>query len=73
MSKKQLITNWDNVPVMVDLAYASRILGVNKEYLRKLSAAGKFPAFRPTGTKIWRVYKEDLQKFGESKEKADIL
>lgn len=40
------ITNWNEVPVMMDLAFAARILAINVDYLSRLCKQGKIPAHK---------------------------
>lgn len=59
--KRKIITNFDEVPVIFDLAYASVLVGVCIVRLRQLSAEGKFPAFK-IGNQ-WRVKKDDFMEW----------
>lgn len=58
------ITNWDDVPVVVDLAYISLLLGISNEFARQLVSKGTIKAFKVG--KYWRIKKEDLKSFIES-------
>jgi len=66
MPRQNLVTDWSSVPVIVDLIYASRIIGVTPSYLRGLCRKKEFPGFK-IGNQ-WRIYKEDLQDFKGSRE-----
>ncbi len=59
------ITNWDEVPVVMDLPIASRIVGQTVESLKIRSRKGEFPAFKE-GTE-WRVEKDVLRAYMRSK------
>lgn len=58
-SKRELVYNWDAVPVMVDIAWVARILGKTQDCLRKAAAAGRFPAHKVLGE--WLIDKEELR------------
>ena len=62
MKYKKFETDWDDVPLVIDLPYAARILGVSCTSLRKKSREGKFPAFKVDDSN-WRVSKIELQEF----------
>jgi len=55
--------DWDSVPVVIDLPYVARILGVTPETLKLRCLRGKFPAFKEG--KNWRVEKCDLRAYIE--------
>jgi excisionase family DNA binding protein len=56
-----MVTNWNRVPVMMDLVFASRIVAVTPEYLTALARQGKFPAVKIGST--WRVEKTALMEY----------
>jgi len=56
---KQLITSWDDVPVIIDLPFASELLGLTVDDLKRKSRSQRFPAFK-VGERSWRVKKDDL-------------
>ena len=58
MQKQRYPTNWDSVPVMFDLPYASMLTGKTYDTLLRMFKAGKFPAHR-IGRQI-RVDKEEF-------------
>lgn len=66
----KIIYSWERVPVIFDLRYASCLIGMNTEVLRRITSKGEFPAFKVG--KQWRVKKEDLlawidkQKVGQA-------
>lgn len=62
--RKNFITDWDSVPIVVDLAYVSSLLGVSNEYARRLVNNGTIKAFKVG--KLWRINKTDLKNFVES-------
>lgn len=58
---KKFVTDWADVPIIIDLPYAALILGKTYESLKKYAQKGEFPA-----TKVgeeWRVEKEQLQLY----------
>ncbi len=59
--KKRYITNWNDVPVVVDLAYVAIILGVTPETIRNEIKKGNIPATRVGH--MWRILKEDLMAY----------
>lgn len=63
LQKSKAVTSWENVPVIIDLPYACRIVGKSYDGLKKLCANGKFPAFKVGGE--WRVDKDQLKAFIE--------
>lgn len=56
---KKSITNWNDVPVIFDLAFASILCGKSVVRLRQLASKGLFPAYK-IGNE-WRVRKEDFR------------
>lgn len=54
------ITDWDSVPILIDVAMAATIIGKSYEATRRLAAKGCLPA-----TKIgseWRIDKGALMR-----------
>lgn len=68
---KKFITDWAEVPVIIDLPYAACIVGQSPDNLKKLAAAGKFPATKVG--KFWRVEKEQLQLYLAQNRELDML
>jgi hypothetical protein len=60
LRKPQAITSWDDVPLVMDLPFAARIVGQSPEYLKKRAQRGTFPAYREGSQ--WRVSKETLRE-----------
>jgi len=59
--KQTMLTEWNQVPIIIDLPFASRLLGVTVECLKKRAQRGTLPgAFRCGG--VWRVDKNRLKK-----------
>lgn len=60
-AKYRLITNWDEVPLVFDLAYASNLIQISYDILSRWHKAGKFPAVKLNGE--IRVTKDAMQDF----------
>lgn len=58
---KRYITKWDDVNVVVDLAFISELLGISGEKARQLVKSGEIPAKKVSG--LWRINKSDLMKY----------
>ena len=56
--QKRLVTDWDDVPIIMDIPYAARIIGVTPESLVKRCQRGTFPAYHEG--KLWRITKDAL-------------
>ena len=54
------ITDWDDVPVVMDLTMVSRIIGMTTRTLKSYCAKGTIPAAKVGGE--WRVNKRDLMR-----------
>lgn len=63
------VTDWNDVPVLLDLPYAARIVGMSAEYVKRLSIAGKFPAVKVGNS--WRVNRDDLMAFVGAKKSGE--
>ncbi|WP_101698666.1 helix-turn-helix domain-containing protein [Clostridium minihomine] len=63
MARTKYVYDWDNVPVIIDLPYASVLLGSSVDCLKRLSRNGVLPAFKHGGE--WRVTKDDLRTYIE--------
>ena len=58
--KLKPVVSWMEVPVVMDLSMASRIVGQSAEYLKKRAQSGTFPAFKEGN--CWRISKSALMK-----------
>jgi len=63
--KQRPITNWDDVPVIMDPVYAARLLGLTPTRVREMCRNSEIPCTR--FGKLWRICKGDLQSFMEGK------
>lgn len=68
MSRRQIITSWDELPLIMDLPMVSMLLGEHPETLKTKSRKGEFPAFKEG--KLWRVEKNALQRHIERNTKT---
>ena len=59
--KKEFIYNWDEIPVVVDLAYVAAMFRVSRETVRKLLCDGEIKGFK-VGEQ-WRIRKDDLMAY----------
>ena len=59
--KPNYFTSWDDVPIVMDIATAAKILAVPYESLRSKVQRGDFPASK-VGT-LWRVTKTALMQY----------
>ena len=66
MKHSHLITSWEQVPVVMDLPFAARILGQSVETLKKRSQRGELPGAFKAG-RDWRVEKDALRKYIEGR------
>ena len=62
--RTRTFTNWNQVPVVMDLEIACIILNRGYEALKKDAREGRFPAFK-NGVKKWAVRKDDLLEYIE--------
>ena len=60
--KTKQTTDWDSVPVVIDLPHAAMILGISYENLKTRSIKGLFPAVK-VNDRAWRVSKDKLLAF----------
>lgn len=56
------VIDWDDVPVIMDTAYAAHVLGFSKIQVQHLCAEGLLPAFRFKQNGSWRIRREDLRE-----------
>jgi excisionase family DNA binding protein len=52
------ITNWQELPVLLDLPTVARLLGKTVERVRRLAASGEIPATKACGE--WRIRKDEI-------------
>ena len=61
MAAQRIITDWNQVPVVMDLPFAARIMGKSPESLKARCIKGDFPAFKDG--KLWYVEKAALRAY----------
>ena len=61
MSKLKFFTDWKDVPLLLDIAALSILIGKSYESTRLLVAAGEIPAVK-FGTE-WRIKKSEIMKY----------
>ena len=54
------ITDWNDVPVLMDLPMAARVIGLTERTLKSHCAKGIIPAVKVGGT--WRINKGELMR-----------
>lgn len=67
MAKQKIVTDWNDVPLYMDLPYLSMLFGYSVECLKKKAQVGELPAAKIFGE--WRISKEDAKKYFESKKR----
>lgn len=58
---KNIVKNWNELPVFIDVNLAACLFGLNKRTVQKLCQTGDLPAFKVN--KSWRLKKEELEKW----------
>lgn len=61
MPKQKLVVNWDEVPLLMDLSWVSRILGKSREWAKQKAQSGELPAVK-VGME-WRIPKNKLRQY----------
>lgn len=61
MPKTKYVTDWSQVPVVVDVAYVSVLLGLHPRTIEKQLKNGKLKGFK--AGKVWRIRKEALAEY----------
>lgn len=69
MARVRPITSWDEVPIVMNLDMAARILDVSYEALKKRCQLGKFPGFK--AGELWRVEKETFRDYIKSQQSRE--
>lgn len=64
MPKKSPPTDWSQVPVLIDIAYATTLLGRSYEHLIRMAINGKLPASKIDGG--WIIDKDELRAWIKS-------
>ena len=67
--KARILGSWDDVPIVLDLPLAARIVGQTPGYLKKRAQRGDFPAYKEGSS--WRVSKDALRAHIEGRQVAN--
>jgi excisionase family DNA binding protein len=65
---QKFATDWNEVPLVMDLAYAAVLMGVTVEYLQKLSRNKEFPAFK--FGRVWRIERDRFREYLEKQQQS---
>lgn len=65
--KRRPILNWNELPIIFDIAMAQNITGFSAVYIRQMARAGDFPAHKFKGGH-WRIDREEFLKWWTDKE-----
>ena len=60
------VTNWDDVPLYIDLPLLATLWGFSVDCLKKKAQSGVLPAAKMFGE--WRISKEDAKAYFETQE-----
>ncbi len=61
LTRRKYVTDWNDVPVVIDVAYVANIIGMSYENTRRLIKNGDIPAVK-VGLE-WRISKEALMAY----------
>lgn len=61
MPREKPATTWDELPVVLDIPLASRIIGINRDVLTRKCQRGEIPAHKVMNR--WRILKEELHDY----------
>lgn len=62
--RRLIVTDWADLPVLLDAVLVARILGYSLEYTRRLLVQGKIPAHKMD--RDWRISKDAFRAYIES-------
>lgn len=65
VKKRDYITNWNDIPLIVDPPYVAWLLGCSRENVRKMCQSGKIKAFKVGD--MWRIKKESIVEYIKGK------
>ena len=63
-NRQRIVTDWADLPVLLDAVLVARILGYSLEYTRRLLVQGKIPAHKMD--RDWRISKDAFRAYIES-------
>lgn len=61
MTREKFVYNWQEVPLIVDVGYVCRILGVTADTVQSLLRTGELKG-RKVG-RAWRICKSDIMAY----------
>lgn len=59
-ARSQFYYDWDDVPVLLDVTMAARLLGYDCESIKVMCRSGRLPGFKVG--KEWRINKSDIMR-----------
>lgn len=63
-NRRLIVTDWADLPVLLDAVLVARILGYSLEYTRRLLVQGKIPAHKMD--RDWRISRDAFRAYIES-------
>ena len=63
-NRQRIVTDWAELPVLLDAVLVARILGYSLEYTRRLLVQGKIPAHKMD--RDWRISRDAFRAYIES-------
>ena len=69
MQIKNIVTDWSRVPVLFDVNFAVRLLGISEQSIRRFAANGIIPA-KKVG-KDWRFEKDAIYQYMTGKTRQE--
>lgn len=61
MPRERPITNWEDVPVIMDVPFVARLLGFTPDKISRKCAKGEIPAHKIFSK--WRINKDELIEY----------
>ena len=58
------IDSWDDLPIIININTAARMMGKNRDTVKKWAQKGIFPAVKAGGS-TWLITKENFKKYIE--------
>jgi excisionase family DNA binding protein len=68
---RKIVADWSDVPVIIDLPFAARLLGLSVECLKKKAQSQQLPGAIKIG-KVWRIDKSALKSYIETGERRNL-
>jgi len=63
--KNKIITDWQDINLVVDIPFVARLLAQNPETIKRRCQRGEIKAFK--AGREWRITKDALREYTESK------